>query len=249
MAAAALLCYDKGGPMDAWRKAGNEVTARKIVQQCAESGHGSVIEHASFTFGIEGISRACSHQLVRHRIGAFSQQSQRYVNLEEDCWEGGNLVYPPSFQMVPDRGHDLYALVKLDYRDWVDELEERGLEGEEANQDARYVLPNACKTNIIWTTNFRNLIHVCSLRLCKRAQWEIRELFERIVDVLSGEGAPADHRWMSSFLSPKCRQLGYCDEGARSCGAMPKKEEVLAVYAMHGTERKRFDGFRIGSIG
>jgi thymidylate synthase (FAD) len=229
MAAAALLCYDKGGPTDAWRKAGNEALAKRIVEQCAESGHGSVIEHAGFTFGIEGISRACSHQLVRHRIGAFCQQSQRYVNLAEECWEGGNFVVPPSFEEAGVDPEILRDATKY-YSVLVDRLELVGFKGESANQDARYILPNACKTNLIWTTNFRNLIHVCSLRLCKRAQWEIRDLFYLIVSTLSGEGASDDHRWMAGFLKPKCRMLGYCDEGERSCGAMPRKAAVLAAY-------------------
>jgi thymidylate synthase (FAD) len=177
---------------------------------------------------------------VRHRIGAFSQQSQRYVNLVEDCWEDGNFVIPPKTRGgdldsndVPRRLHeftDSQLVVEMVYKHLID----LGL----SEEDARYVLPNATKTNIIWTTNFRNLIHVCSLRLCKRAQWEIRSVFERIVSLMSGDGALEDHRWMAEFLKPKCQILGYCDEvEGRSCRAMPLKAVVLAAWEKSREEK------------
>ena len=102
--------------------------------------------------------------------------------------------------------------------------------GEEARQDARYLLPNAHKTNLVWTVNFRELIHVCSVRLCARAQWEIRGVMEQIVESLSGEGASDDHQFLAAFLQPKCYSLGYCPEGERGCGERPTKEEVLSAW-------------------
>lgn len=243
MASAARLCYSKEGPCAAYHAMDDPDTARSLVIRCIEAGHGSVLEHVSFTFGIEGISRACSHQLVRHRLCAISQQSQRYVDLTDF-----EIVIPEAFTEI-EENHPAWEergpmarlqRVKLDAREHyagiILAFETEGVRGEEAAQDARYVLPNATKTNLIWTTNFRNLIHVCSVRLCKRAQWEIRELFKSIVTTLGRLGELSDHRFLSQFLVPQCQALGYCTQGARSCGSMPLKAQVLEAWRAKETQ-------------
>ncbi len=252
IATAARLCYMKGGiaaAMEAVNKGGIE-GAKKLIASCLASGHESVLEHASFTFGIEGISRACSHQLVRHRLTAISQQSQRYVELGEDCWEGGNYVVPPSFKEM-DKAHPAWAEqgatgqlfkvinnAKEAYGQILLGFEVEDITGETAQQDARYVLPNAHKTNLVWTMNFRELMHVCSVRLCRRAQWEIRGVLEQMVATMVGQGAPDDHQFLAKFLHPKCVALGYCPEGKRSCGKMPTKEVVLSAYERVGMPKE-----------
>lgn len=232
IATAARLCYSKGGPLEALRDVKGDLDkARKLITSCVAGGHESVLEHASFTFGIEGISRACSHQLVRHRLTAISQQSQRYVDLGEN---EDYFVTPPTISRCFVIGPEYEEMARRPFREYVHlqtALRDEGRSSvEEVNQDARYVLPNACKTNLVWSMNFRELMHVCSVRLCARAQWEIRGVMERIVATLAGEGAEDDLRFLAGFLRPKCESLGYCPEGKRSCGTMPTKEEVLSAW-------------------
>lgn len=131
-----------------------------------ERGHESVLEHASFTFSIEGASRALTHQLVRHRIASYSQQSQRYVGIEDF-----KAVYPQSIMDEPDAllaYNDALFVIQKAYKEMV----KAGV----PKEDARYILPNATCTNIVVTMNGRELRHFFELRLCSRAQWEIREL-------------------------------------------------------------------------
>lgn len=177
------------------------------------SGHLSPFEHASFTFAIEGISRVTSHQLVRHRMASYTQQSQRYVSLKKLDY-----IIPPTIQRHPEleaRFHDFMAQAHGLYR----ELMEEGIPGE----DARYVLPNATETKIVMTMNARELMHAAGLRLCLRAQWEIVHLFEHI-KVAVDRVAPR----IAQELVPKCYLLGYCDE-RESCGLMPTLAEVKLV--------------------
>lgn len=242
MTAGALLCYSKGGPEDAWERAANLDRQSRLLTQCIEMDHGSVLEHASFTFGIEGISRACSHQLVRHRLCSFSQQSQRYVDLSEDCWEGGNFVVPESLakpldgQVLPGEPEwieDFLGDIPHDYTHLQRIAEMRGLRGEEVNQDARYILPNACKTNLIWTLNFRQLLHVGHVRLCQRAQWEIREMMEQVRSAMLAVHS-IEVSWLASYLYPACQFLGYCPQGERGCGDYPTKDAVIECADEHG---------------
>lgn len=166
----------------------------KLLKDLYESGHMSVFEHVSFTFHISGISRACSHQLVRFRLASFTQRSQRYT-------VGSDYVLPALGDMQHraeaylDRGQELYQ-----------EMLSQGIPAE----DARFILPNATVTELYMTMNARELIHACELRLCNRAQWEIRELFLRIKELV-----PYKH--LSEFMMPKCERLGYCNE-RKSCG-------------------------------
>ena len=152
-----------------------------LVKHLYKNGHHSVFEHIYFTFKIEGISRACSHQLVRHRHCSFTQRSQRY------CSEDGfGAVRPDSM----DEGFFDY-MREVDW--YYKTLQERGV----PNEDARYVLPNACETSLYLSCNLRELIHIANERLCTRAQWEIRELVKQMVDLVD----PA----LQFMLVPKCQ--------------------------------------------
>ncbi|RLI85572.1 MAG: FAD-dependent thymidylate synthase [Candidatus Altiarchaeales archaeon] len=175
-------------------------------------GHVSVAEHATFTFSIKGISRAASHQLVRHRIASYTQQSQRYIKFKKDEVE---CVIPKSIEKSRF-GKEFREMVKK-----IAEFYER-MSKEIPVEDSRYILPNATKTNIVVTMNARELLHFFGLRLCNRSQWEIRELAQRMLDEVK-KVAPV----LFENAGPRCKELGYCPEGKLSCGKMPTKEEVL----------------------
>ena len=226
--AAALLCYQKGDPEEAYRKAGNDKLRTRLFNELVSQGHGSVLEHASFTFGISGISRSCSHQLVRHRIGAFNQQSQRYVNVGDPDY----FAIPPSLEGTAFK--EVVKQVVDYYNDEVKALLGKGKTPEQAQEDARFIVPNAGKTNIIWTTDLRNLIHVAHYRLCNRSQWEIRQLFGMIRKVLEPH-FPV----IAQYLTPKCDFYLYCDEGQRTCGRRPLKEKIASLMEKHKTELKK----------
>lgn len=161
------------------------------------SGHESVIEHAVFSFAISGISRACSHQLVRHRMASYSQQSQRYVKMD-----GFEYVTPESIDKASDDVFNEY----LSLMDAIDRTYQSFIERGIPEEDARYVLPNACCTNIVVSMNGRELRHFLKLRLCRKSQWEIRELAERMlrcVDQVSN---------MFADVGPACEMDGKCPE-------------------------------------
>lgn len=202
---AATTCYNSGSPIDKWKDVYKMPKAKKLklIEQCIKSGHHSVLEHGVFTFAIEGISRACSHQLVRHRMASFSQQSQRYVTMSN----GFEFVTPKAilsdyakqtiFDNAMNRLTEAYVA-----------LIEEGVKPE----DARSVLPNACCTNIVMTCNLRELLHICNERLCSKAQWEIRSLVNKMcAEVIEKEN------WLIPYLAPKCEKLGYCPE-SKGCG-------------------------------
>ena len=157
-----------------------------LVKHLYRNGHHSVFEHIYFTFKIEGISRACSHQLVRHRHCSFTQRSQRY------CSEvGAEMVIPPSV-------YDTYCYPI--YRDEIDNIEEtyNNLIGDGLpKEDARYILPNACTTDLYLSCNLRELIHIANERLCTRAQWEIRDLVKQMVALVDPQ--------LRFMLVPKCQ--------------------------------------------
>ena len=167
----ASICYDSD-PKD----------PMKLVKHLYTGGHHSVFEHIYFTFKIEGISRAWSHQLVRHRHCSFTQRSQRYCS--EDGFE---YVTPPSVD-----GFVFYNDMD-DINDWYREYQERGV----PNEDARYILPNACATSLYLSCNLRELIHLCNERLCSRAQWEIRELVKNMRQLVDPQ--------LHFMLVPKCQ--------------------------------------------
>ena len=153
-----------------------------LVKHLYNNGHLSVMEHICFTFKIEGISRACSHQLVRHRHCSFTQRSQRYCS--EDGFE---FVVPPSMLST------YFDNDMEDVNDWYQRYQRLGY----PNEDARYILPNACATSLYLTCNLRELIHMANERLCTRAQWEIRDLVREMCNLV-------DHQ-LHFMLVPKCK--------------------------------------------
>lgn len=186
------------------------------LAKALESGHESLAEHASFTFAVDGISRACSHQLVRHRLASYAQQSQRYVDFNKDfeCVVPGSIATREG--PVTEDGRTA-AEVYGDTLHAIHEATEALVRAGIPREDARYLLPNAMSTNIIVTMNGRELRHFCSLRCCNRAQWEIRKLAEEM-RILAQSVAPV----IMKGTGPRCKQVGYCPE-KRGCGKMPKK--------------------------
>lgn len=171
IAAIASICYDS-----------NPKNPLKLVEHLYKNGHHSVFEHIYFTFKIEGISRACSHQLVRHRHCSFTQRSQRYCS--EDGFE---YVTPPTMS-------DSTMMCDIeDITDWYRYYQDKGV----PNEDARYILPNACTTELYLSCNLRELIHIANERLCTKAQWEIRELIKEMVSLVDPQ--------LQFMLVPKCK--------------------------------------------
>ncbi len=198
---AARLCYSDS-TIDELEDRVKGISHEKFLGRILKMGHTSVLEHASFTFGVEGISRATSHQLVRHRIASYSQQSQRYVKFETP-----EFVTPPSISADRQRKRRFDAALKRCYRLYT-ELAAEGVSAE----DARFLLPNAACTKIIVTMNARELIHFFRLRCCERAQWEIRDMATRMLGLAKKE---APFIFMDS--GPACVK-GACSEGEMTCG-------------------------------
>jgi len=216
VATAAKLCYSPAN-IDDLREKIAASDQKKFVEKLASLGHLSPIEHISFTFAVEGISRVCTHQLVRHRIASYSQQSQRYVS-EHSQKHGGlfDFIIPPSIEAADKKEWFIDKMRQI--QKWYDELVETlGDKGEETFQDARFILPNAAETKIILTMNARELLHFIRVRTCLRAQWEIRELAEEMLRGLL-KVAPT----VFGTSGPPCLS-GPCPEGAMTCGKM---EEV-----------------------
>ena len=219
--AAFRQCYHPGYVADMWpRLLSGEIAREKqadFVARILASGHESPIEHVSFTFAIAGISRALSHQLVRHRIASYSQQSQRYVDAA-----GFDYVLPPQIAAVPEaKARFEAAMVQAGaaYAELQTILAAHG-RGAKANEDARFVLPNACETKIVATMNCRSLLHFFELRCCMRAQWEIRAVAGRML-ALCREALPV----IFAGAGARCERLGYCPEDARfSCGRYPTRD-------------------------
>jgi thymidylate synthase (FAD) len=174
-------------------------TAKRIIKRVTGYGHVSVIEHASFTFSIEGVSRAMTHQLVRHRIASFTQQSQRYVTY--DTLE--KYVTPQSITENAEAKNIFDETLEK-----ISETYQKLLNLGVPKEDARFILPNAAKTNIIVTMNARELRHFFNLRCCARAQWEIREIATEMLKQAK-KAAPA----LFENAGPSCIELGYCIEG------------------------------------
>jgi len=235
IAAAARLCYSRVG-VEGIKGKMREEEVEKFLKVLMDMGHESPVEHVSFTFAAEGISRALTHQLVRHRIGcSYSQQSQRYVKLEQFDY-----VVPPSINSIPEAREIFIRAMKEDqeyYNRLVELLVERysrevsphgKVMGKQlkaiekrAIEDARYVFPNACETKIVFTMNARALFNFFCQRCCERAQWEIREL---AVEMLKGVRAVAPV--LFNKAGPACIK-GPCPEGDMSCG---KIEEVRKKF-------------------
>jgi thymidylate synthase (FAD) len=222
---ACRTCYSELRPEEIFARAADGRVApekqQDLVRKVIESGHGSTIEHIVFTFAISGVTRTLSHQLVRHRAGlAFDQQSQRYVNYKRPAY-----MVPGTIQDAPQELRERYVAEMDESLAFYSELLEAGVPGE----DARFVMPNATRTNLVMTTNLRALIHMSGLRLCTMAQWEIRRLFQLIRHEVFGVSP-----FLGSFLAPKCVPLGYCDEDRNRdehCPIRPHKDNVLAAWA------------------
>ena len=167
----ASICYDS-----------NPKNPMALVKHLYAGGHHSVFEHIYFTFKIEGISRACSHQLVRHRHCSFTQRSQRY------CSEDGfDYVTPPDM-------NEAGFWIDIDtIKGWYEEYQGLGI----SNEDARYILPNACATSLYLSCNLRELLHMANERLCSRAQWEIRDLVREMCNLVDPQ--------LQFMLVPKCQ--------------------------------------------
>ena len=212
VALAARLCYSARDVGDLNRGLSDEEVG-SLLGKLRSMGHFSALEHAHFVFGVEGISRACSHQLVRHRIASYSQQSQRYVTLKEV-----RAVIPPEVEQRPKLAARFRAKLE-DLWGFYAQMVDEGVPAE----DARYLLPNACETKIVVSMNARELRHFFSLRLCRRAQWEIRALGMAMLRPVL-RVAPR----LFEGAGPGC-VAGRCPEGAYSCGRSEEVREELAA--------------------
>ena len=202
VATAARLCYAPVGASELMESLSDEAI-RKVLKTILVSGHLSTLEHASYTFAIDGVSRALTHQLVRHRLASFNQQSQRYVAYDD----GLDTIKPASIAQNEEANR------------LFDEMIEKTVEAYQAflaagvpAEDARYILPNAAETKIVVTMNIRELLHFFSLRCCNRAQWEIRELAWRMLELVRPT-AP----YIFADAGPGCVR-GACPEGKMTCG-------------------------------
>lgn len=205
-ALSARLCYS-GADIASLKEKVEDNSQRAFLEKLKKQNHFSPIEHASFSFGVEGVSRALLAQITRHRLASFSVQSQRYV--VQAGQEGFNYIIPPRVHAMGAeavaRYEDQMKRIADDYEYWLDLL------GSEAKEDARFVLPNACETRFVMTMNARELIHFLSLRCCERAQWEIRALSWAILGHLLNV-APL----LFEDAGPSC-VAGSCSEGEMSC--------------------------------
>ena len=208
VAAAARLCYSPVGATELMEDFSPDKVG-KFLDILVELGHQSPMEHVSFTFAIEGVSRALTHQLVRHRIASYSQQSQRYVIENEFAY-----IVPPSIEKNPE--------AKALFEEQMDQIQEayNKLASLVHREDARYVLPNACETKIICTFNTRSLYNFLRHRSCERAQWEIRKLANKMLAEVKLV-APT----LFAKAGPACIAEGHCPEGKMSCGRIEKLQK------------------------
>ena len=211
VAAAAKLCYSD---VSAAGLLSNESTEkmRGLLCHIRESGHFSPFEHASFTFAVDGLSRVTSHQLVRHRIASFSQQSQRYVTMGEP-----DVIVPPSIVERPDLTEGFLEMSRSAHS-FYRKLVESGV----PKEDARYILPHGWSTRLVMTMNARELHHFFALRLCRRAQWEIRNLAREML-IAVREAAPL----LFEKAGPSCVVRDRCEEKSPCGRPFASLEELL----------------------
>ena len=214
IALAAKLCYSKSTISDLNDKI-SQKDQSDFIKKLMDMGHESVLEHVSFTFGIEGVSRVLLAQLTRHRIASFSVQSQRYVSYEN----GFGYIIPDSISALGEEAVNRFMEQMDTLEKWYTDWQKLLGKGEKSNEDARFVLPNACETRIVLTMNVRELRHFFSLRMCNRAQWEIRKMAEEMFR-LCFETAPA----LFMNAGPACLR-GKCTEGEKSCGQAARIRE------------------------
>lgn len=228
VAMAAKLCYSPSD-ISALREKIEAKDQKAFVEKLVKIGHMTPIEHPSFTFAIEGISRACSHQLVRHRLASYSQQSQRYVS-ESSRESAANshttfdYVIPPSIAQeheTREAFENFMLEAQKTYNFLIEKLNKKGIKDESANQDARFVLPNAAETKIIVTMNARELLHFFRLRCCHRAQWEIRNLAQQMLFLVKKVAPTIFYK-----AGPVCLYAP-CPEGEMYCG---EAKQVRKIY-------------------
>ncbi len=208
---ACRTCYSADTPFNIYESTDDEEKMLKLIERVISSGHYSTIEHIQVSFAISNVSRACTHQLVRHRHMSFSQKSQRYVK------EKGQFDYiiPPTIDKnleLKEKFEQFMTKISEQYQEFV----EAGIPAE----DARAVLPNATTTSLVTSLNLREMIHLANLRLCSRAQYEIRTMVKMMCDELVKV-----EPWLKPYLVPKCERLGFCDED-KSCGRKAKLEAL-----------------------
>ena len=235
VAAAAKMCY-AAADVDTVMEGLTDEKAANFVEMLSEIGHESPIEHASFTFAIEGVSRALLAQITRHRIASYSVQSQRYV--AEKNFE---YVLPPEIEKEPkakeiflknmQRSHEDYlaitdVLSDKYYKEFIangdEEKEAKRKAQKKAIEDARFVLPNACDTKMIATFNARSLQNFFKHRCCNRAQWEINELATEMLKLVK-QVAPN----LFKKAGPPCLN-GKCPEGKMTCGKILEVREKFS---------------------
>lgn len=241
-ASAAKLCYSSSDILSIKDGLTDEKT-ESFIDMLVSVGHESVMEHVSFTFGIEGISRACSHQLVRHRIASYSQKSQRYVN--ENAFD---YITPPEIEnnyeahveferMINEINKSYAKIADLLTESHKEKFIAEGMDEKSAvskarklaNEDARFILPNACETKIVVTMNVRSLFNFFRHRCCNRAQWEIRAVANEMLR-LCLETAPN----IFKYAGPSCVAEGKCPEGNRTCGKMKEVRECFDRFRNQG---------------
>ena len=209
---ACKTCYSAKLPYENYLNAPDEDKMLSLIKRVIGSGHYSTIEHIQLTFAVQNVSRACTHQLVRHRHMSFSQKSQRYVKEKGEF----DYIMPKSIENNSELAKKFEEFIQ-NTSNLYQEFIEAGILAE----DARSILPNAAASSLVASLNLRELIHLSNLRLCTRAQAEIRSLVKAMVDeVIKKEP------WLKPYLVPKCERLGYCDED-KSCGRMKTKEELM----------------------
>ena len=242
VAAAAKLCYSNA-EIDTLLDGLTEEKSKEFVQMLSSLGHESPTEHVSFTFAIEGVSRALLAQITRHRIASYSVQSQRYVNLKEF-----DFVTPPeilqdeetldafnkSMELAGENYRNVTQILKQAHTKQI--MQEQGLDEKsaakiaekQALEDARFILPNACTTKMIVTMNARSLNNFFTHRCCTRAQWEIRELADKMLELV-WQVAPA----LFQKAGPNCA-CGSCKEGRMTCGRAAEMKEKYAAIKNRG---------------
>ena len=219
IAAAAKLCYSNKVDIDSIMDDLTPENTEKLIDDLMNSGHESPLEHVSFTFAVEGVSRNFTHELVRHRLASYSQRSMRYCS-ESNC----EIIKPDKFKRVArytEKEKKTFDDIAKESIAAYNELLDQGV----SKEDARYILPNGTATRIIFTMNLRTLLHFFNLRCCRRAMGEMREVAFEMLRLC---------RNISPVLFKKagasCRSLGYCPEGSKCCGTAPTLDMLLKAY-------------------
>lgn len=211
-------CYTAGFAGDMFSVDEQDHEKKSVfIKKIMASGHESPLEHVKFTFAIEGVSRALTHQLVRHRVASYSQQSQRYVAESDFAY-----ILPPAIEnneKALKKFNETMKYIQDSYTEISEYLKEGGKKGESVNQDARFVLPQAAETKIVVTMNCRELLHFFKHRCCTRAQWEIRIMADKMAKIC--------HDILPEVFPKQCAKcdfLGYCPEGSFCCGRYPVRD-------------------------